>query len=671
MDNYYLGHVDYINHEGLWGRIRPLALVKKRTADGAWIVERVCKPDELGESGLVFWPKIPREQSELDGLYVRFKVEPNLYVRFKVEPNQRAHGPDHDDHIVAADRRNGLSHRVETLGFSIVPEDRLDGAERVLAPSAGRRPGTTVYRRLGKGILIDGPWKVARIDGTSKLCLAPKKADFVVEHDVWRLGAETYHEWKDLDGMDQSVLLVEPEKTGGRVKDLMSDSGLAGWLVAVLKRDNGDKVAKTILSRVSPLLAAATDHLERSRFARIEKALAVLANDEARLSDLVESPRFKELLADAIGREVASRREQIKVAAEEEKKGLLREVEKVRAEIADAERLRAEARANIERDESSIRAAADYLVESRERIIRDFAAFHELIEKASSGSSANGRHPTVTGPVQVSVSKGTGDTPDGPAIDDQSIFLQRLARTMVDWGAEATAHQARRFHAALLSCRWVAVPCPSWGVAYAEAMGRHARQRIVTVEPTWLRFSDAWGSDVEAFWREAVENPDILYLLIFADTDRALVQCWARPLLDIVSSVRSLLPAPAGLRWPENLRIISCPSADEAALHVPNWVVAHWAGLEASSGGTRPDGPIPPGHVSFAVWSGWVVAPDGVARPSPKLGIASRSAARERSALARTLEQLSPHDDPVSLQDEALMIREVNARKVFKREDRG
>ena len=259
--------------------------------------------------------------------------------------------------------------------------------------------------------------------------------------------------------------------------------------------------------------------------------------------------------------------------------------------------------------------------------------------------------------------------PDGPLIDDPDVFLDRLAATLTAWGAEATPLQAKRLHAALLSCRWVAAPCPSWGVAYAQAMGAHARQRIVAVEPTWLAFSDAWHGEVEAFWREAVEQRDALYLLIFADADRALVQCWARPLLDIVSGLRPALPS--GLPWPENLRVMACPSADEASLPVPDWVVAHWAGVKAASGGTRPEGPITPGYVPFAVWSGWVVTPDDRLRPSAGLGVAARSAARERSALARTFRRLNPDEDPESAQEVARAIREVDARSVFAREVRG
>ena len=75
-------------------------------------------------------------------------------------------------------------------------------------------------------------------------------------------------------------------------------------------------------------------------------------------------------------------------------------------------------------------------------------------------------------------------------------------------GGRSHRASGQEAHAALLSCRWVAVPCPSWGVAYAEAMGE-ARQTIVAAVPTWLAFSDAWGGEVEAFWREAVESRDV------------------------------------------------------------------------------------------------------------------------------------------------------------------
>ena len=691
MNDYYLGYVEFI-HQNPWGRIRPLAVITERSSDGSWVVNRACVPGEFGKTGLVYWRRIPSDQFHLAHSYVRFKVEPNTGTR---TPGRDG---DFDEYVVAEERRNGTMHRVRPLGLPILQEDDVRGPERLVDANSGRPLEMIVYRRRLKDTMIDGPWRVAAFDATGRLCLRPKEDDHVVEHAFWLLGQETYHDWKTNEGEDRAVLLVEPAKAGGKVIDLLPASGLADWLVRVLKGDKPllsklDVACPGWRGQVGGLLGAEVDPLQRGRFGRLELALDALAADEARLSDLVESSRFKKILDDAIGREVATSRERIEAAAREEtrgfvaqqrqereqakalaereKKALLREVDKVRAEVADAESLRAEARAKVEQDESSIRIAADYLVESRERIIHDFSAFHGLIEnaRARGNGMANGHDPAVAKVLEAPTPERTGVEPQGPLIDDSDIFLDdRLTPALAAWGAEATRLQAKRLHAALLVCQWVAAPCPSWGVAYAEAIGASARHQIVAVEPTWLAFSDAWGGEVEAFWSEADERCDALHLLIFADADRALVQCWARPLLDIVSGLRRALPS--GLRWPKNLRVISCPSADEAALPVPDWVVAHWAGVKATSGGTCPEGPIAPGHVTFAAWSGWIMTPEDAPPLSDGLGVAARSAARERSALARVFRQLEPNGDPQNAEKDASEVREVDARSVFSKKAR-
>jgi hypothetical protein len=714
--DHYLGYVEFI-HGDLWGRIRPLARVKKRSADDAWIVDRGCEPEEWGSTGLVFWPKIAQDQAYLA----------RHYVRFNVEPNQRPRDPERecDEFVVVRKWPHGLFHRVEPLGLPILPEKSVLGPDRVLASNSGVEPGSIVYRRRMRDTLIDGPWRVVASGDPPKLCLQPKEDGYVVEHEIdrlgsddrrllplrlqeylrerapGRLGSETYHVWDDEDEI-QAVLLVEPAPEAGRLIDLLPASGLAGWLIRML---TGDKSLLSSLDRASPgwrgrvgeLLGTAPEPVQRTldqnRFAHLEATLDALADDEAQLAKLVELPRFKEVLDAAIGREVVSARGRIEAAAAEEtrdfvnrlkqergeakeraerkKQDLLREVDRICVEVADAERLRAESRVQAERDKSSIRAAADYLIESRERIIRDFSAFHGLIEsaRASGDVSANGHSPAVTKLLEAPPSTRTEVMPEGPAIDKPWVFIRdRLAPAMASWGTEATELQAKRLHAALLACRWVAAPCPSWGVAYAEAMGAHAQYRVVAVEPTWLSFSDAWGGEVGAFWREAIERREALHLLIFADADRSLVQCWARPLLDMISGLRPALPG--GLPWPENLRVMACPSADEAALPVPDWVVAHWAGV-GSSRGTRPDQPIVPGHVPFAAWSQWIMPSDDASRPSVGIGVAARAAAFERSALARTLQRLDPDEDPEAAEEVAREVREGAARSVFAREAPG
>ena len=115
---------------------------------------------------------------------------------------------------------------------------------------------------------------------------------------------------------------------------------------------------------------------------------------------------------------------------------------------------------------------------------------------------------------------------------------------------------------------------------------------------------------------------------------------------------------------------MACPSADRAALPVPDWVAAHWAGVKASDGSTRPDDPIRPGHVPYQAWRDWLATAESSARLSSKLGVAARAAARERSALARTYWELDRDGmESIEAEADALKIREVYARDVFERKE--
>ncbi len=691
---FYLGWVEKINVTGHHGRIRPLALVKKRSEDGGWVVDRRLEKGELGESDCVFWFNIPDQQLHLARQYIRFKVKPNLRTRDQERERW-------DEFVVAGDDRNGSTRPVDPLGFPAISDEQVEGPDRVLSPSSGVNPGMMVFRRRKNGTLIDGPWRVAEFGGTDPLCLRPKEEDHVVEYDCARMGPGTYHDWVE-GGEARFVLLVEPARDHGRPRDLLSTSGLAGWLIRVLRRDRArlscfDQVSPDWKDRLGEALAAATDpvqkKLEEARFKTLGPALNALAANEARLNELVEEPRFKAILDRAMAdhlnaakgrieavaleetRDFVDRlrrdRELEKAQAEIEKNSILRELDEVRSRLEDAKRLRDESREEAKRDESAIREAVVHLVESRQRIIRDFTAFHGLIEtNRSSGTlngSSNNHDPVVVlGPLEAPPLMVSEITPVGPPIDESRSFLKyRLVPTLAAWGAQARPLQARKLHAALLACRWVAIPCPSWGVAYTEAIGAYARHQVVPVEATWLAFSDAWKGEVEAFWLDSLARPGVLHLLIFADADRALVQCWARPLLDIASGLRPALPS--GHRWPDNLRVMVCPSADDAAWHVPDWVVAHWAGVEAAQGGGQSQELIVPGHVPFSAWASWVEEPDAAPRPSAGLGAAARGAAKERSAVARTFERLKPGGDPDDAEREAGYLREGDARSIFAR----
>jgi hypothetical protein len=172
---------------------------------------------------------------------------------------------------------------------------------------------------------------------------------------------------------------------------------------------------------------------------------------------------------------------------------------------------------------------------------------------------------------------------------------------------DITLRWAELFHHAVRACRWVLIPNPAWGLAYHEAMGGIATFQIVQVEPTWLCFADAWKGVVERCWVTAYQRPDCLHLLLFEDVNRALPECWARPWLDLLAGFRDVLPIAEEFGWPENLRVLSCLAADQAALPLSKTVVQHWAAVSlqplvdqlTSSLAMRE------GHVPWNAWRSW------------------------------------------------------------------
>ncbi|MHB1561532.1 MAG: hypothetical protein ACYC61_29130, partial [Isosphaeraceae bacterium] len=285
MSIYYLGYVEFI-HPELWGRIRPLATLKKRTSDSNWVVDRRCVPGELGSSGKVFWPKIPYDQDRLQGCYVRFRVEPNQ--------KHRDSDREFDEYVVAEEWRNGNVRRVDQIGWVILSEDLVTGAERVVNPGGRLRAETIVYRRRMRDTEIDGPWRLVEQSEPARLCLQPKDEGHVWKYSLARLPQETFWLWDDGD-MRRAVLLAEPPKSAGQVIDHLSDPELADWLIRVLKRDKPllahlDQTSPDWRSRIGELLADVADparrDLEQRRYGRLKAALEELAGNEARMADL-------------------------------------------------------------------------------------------------------------------------------------------------------------------------------------------------------------------------------------------------------------------------------------------------------------------------------------------------------------------------------------------------
>ena len=78
------------------------------------------------------------------------------------------------------------------------------------------------------------------------------------------------------------------------------------------------------------------------------------------------------------------------------------------------------------------------------------------------------------------------------------------------------------------------------------------------VEPDWLKFEYLFENGLKQIWKSAHENPDMIHFLILEDINMASIECYGRPLLDIVEGVRLKLPGLV-LSMPDNLWVFGIP----------------------------------------------------------------------------------------------------------------
>lgn len=90
------------------------------------------------------------------------------------------------------------------------------------------------------------------------------------------------------------------------------------------------------------------------------------------------------------------------------------------------------------------------------------------------------------------------------------------------------------------------------------------------VEPDWLKFECLYKNGLKQIWESAHKNSDIIHFLVLEDMNMASIECYGKPLLDMLAGLRHKLP---GLhsKWPDNFWIFGVPLEhnDELSFGLP------------------------------------------------------------------------------------------------------
>ncbi len=641
METWYLGYCLRSPDGERPGAILPLAGLERSSKDRFVEDTTVDVASVFEPTGRVFWPQSPPADHISSGCLVRF-------LACESSESQSV-GSDRDRMRVYRSDSYNSKWECERIKYRIVRSetdaDWQSETRSVLGLSEGDHCFVQ-YRCKSKNgspeSRLAGPWRVGKqcdeLEMRRELIPHPTPRD-VRSYPIGKLPPDSiFSKTVKLPGSFVQtrfeLLLYIPDESISEPLDLYTTAQLSKWLIeqivnrapAIINRIDAEAPGwrKPILKDVSERVDSSRKLIEK-RWEKVDSILDDMVLDAERVEELLQHPKFLERFNAA----VAERRDQaiLEKAAEieaEAKKvaddelgrleGELDQLEDRRSALAEeVEGLQA-LRSKLDRRELQLETMEKHLDESRGRLILDAMALLPLrVAAVETVPHTNGH--LVNGDGNHSSPRPARISPavEGPPVESPEDFVNtRLWPALWAWTSGTRKIEAKVLHAAVGGCRATLIPDPTWAKAFAEACGGTARLDVVNVEPTWLGFSDLWRGGFGDCWKGALEQPDRITLILLRDFNRALPQCYARPLLDLIAGFVDELPAPDRGGWPKNLRLLACPSPSNEALPTTIEVSRHFGAVQkqppAEDLKVQPP-TLKPGHLSVAAWLKWCERP--------------------------------------------------------------
>jgi hypothetical protein len=654
MDKWLLAYCLFCPDGTRPGRLVVLASLRKNP-HGHFIVDRPASElaDEIGPSGCIFWPQNPPDPQDLRGSLVRV---------------QCFHGPEYGDATTAKDwlrvSRGRSGWEVHRIGYRVVDQGVDVQWQDEPRWVKGHAEGEQLYVRVRASSTLVGPWRVGRelpeMPNARELIPHPEPTK-VFSYPIRELDPDSIYSDRLPDGTKIDALLYMPTTFKGEPVDLATPKQLAKWLFDRLQATAPEAIARfdreiagwrgKVRDEIERM-SEAVRHVHRSRWERVQERIDHLVFEADEAEKLLQHPKFlarvEALIKDQVGAKVAARAEEIEREAQQKSKAtvarLEREIEEINAHREAAKHSfdavskdLDEKRAALAERERVVKELTEHLSESRERLLRDLAVYHALLPTAAPNVAP--RAPAFT----------ARPAPTGPPLANTAAFIDtRLWPVLARWHRGVPRSMAVLLHAAVGGSKAALVPSPAWARAYADALGPCARLSVVNVQPAWLCFDDLWRGGLGPCWERATAESDAVELVVLRDFNRALPQCFARPLLDAIAGFADSLPSPGSGRWPKNLRVLACLCPADESLPLTAEVVRHFAALHdvASITEERPQ-PEGKGCVPVDMWLKWCEPGPGVepdAELCKEFGPLACAAAAELAAVTRILRELGMSD---------------------------
>lgn len=652
MDAWLFGYCESSPDGTRPGRIQALGALRRGPGERWMLDSSIDLKQHLGTTRKVFWPQNPGVVQDLSGCIVRFHCEPTENFG---ETNTRK-----DWQKVRRHPTTGWDY--QRFGYRFVDQGANGDWRKEPRWAKGFAEGDLAFVREYSSRIIVGPWRVAhKLNSPSharELLPHPEPAS-VFQYTIGSLSSDTLFAGDVvMKGGPRRVefMLDLPEHYLGEPVDLANQRQLSSWLVDQIGRHAPAFVAE--LDQRSPGWRRQLreelegyDDLQRriylARWARLESILDQLNFEGAEIEKLLSHPRFlqrgEDLLRTRVAALAAERSSEIQKEAERLAAQRTPQLEREQADLVkrrdelalEVRQLEAEAegrRGEIAKTQERVEQLIIHLNESRQRLLQDAFVFQPWTLPNGQPQRWNREEPDQ----HVRDRAGRAQRESGPPVTAPAAYVaSRLWPLLNAWMPGTPQRLADLLHAAVCGARALLVPNPAWARAYTESLGGGARLTIITVEPTWLGFGDLWRGGLAECWeRASVPSPGAPELVLLRDVNRALPQCYGRPLLDLLAGFAEELPTPGCGSWPSALRLLACTAPVDESLPLTPEVVRHFAAVQkaAATPARTPPAAVEAGHVPVATWLQW--ATRTASSPSPDLGAWSEFGPLARAAYA-------------------------------------
>lgn len=382
-------------------------------------------------------------------------------------------------------------------------------------------------------------------------------------------------------------------------------------LVAMLEEDSAG-VSEAVIQGLPDLLEEAS-----RRSAAIEPLVAAIVEDdsieemiEQKVQTLVQkraSERAEEIEQQAVSAAAA------KLAELKDAESKIKTLKQQKTQLEkDITKLREKQEEAQTRADTFVTTIDERLKTGRNELLTELALFGPLFqhnggalvmdpvvgESQSNGQvSDNPSSKSNAVPPQRQLTLPNSPAPTSPSLAESEFLEKRLWPLLCRHGASASKRDAELFHATVIASQLIEIPHPGWASGYAAAMGETARCVTITASPKWIDFDAAFAGALAAQWRQAVNDPSRLHLIVLEGIDRCPTHAWLRPWLNMMAGWSKSLPDEQQTGWPSHIRLCVTEERSKACFEIPSelrqWILSFEPKATAETIPDQVDGHLP------------------------------------------------------------------------------